>query len=233
MMEVSTKMSRKPWPETAMMQKLMTEDEVFNVFVAGNPLDGLYPHIKRYNFIWQFKEKEGFVRIMIQWYIKHIQRAKKKWFFIQIEDISWNIEFFVREILNFQKFDILIITWFKGRSLSMEKIVKVSREQLIKQAWWRYNPEMTVVKAKALRMKSLEDDTEKEHEDENIENENEETENIQPRQTVFTLPDSIKKIDEIMTIIQTERGENTITIGNHNVWLSEEWLQKIQNLFAK
>ncbi|MEI7919603.1 MAG: hypothetical protein WCH65_05395 [bacterium] len=76
---------------------------------------------------------------------------------------------------------------------------------------------MTVVKAKALRMKSLEDDTEKEHEDENIENENEETENIQPRQTVFTLPDSIKKIDEIMTIIQTERGENTITIGNHNV----------------
>ncbi|MEI7919604.1 MAG: hypothetical protein WCH65_05400 [bacterium] len=65
MMEMSTKMSLKPGPETTMMEKLMMEYEVFKVFVSGNPLDGLYTHIKRYNFISQFKEKEGFGGFMI------------------------------------------------------------------------------------------------------------------------------------------------------------------------
>jgi len=43
-----------------MMQRLMLEYEVFKVFVSGNPLDGLYAYIKKYNFISQFKEKENF-----------------------------------------------------------------------------------------------------------------------------------------------------------------------------
>jgi hypothetical protein len=43
-----------------MMERLMMEYEVFKVFVSGNPLDGLYTHIKKYNFISQFKEKENF-----------------------------------------------------------------------------------------------------------------------------------------------------------------------------
>jgi hypothetical protein len=53
--------------------------------------------------------------------------------------------------LDFKKFDILIITGFKGRSVSIEKIVKLSREHLVKQAGSKYNPEITVVKAKAMR----------------------------------------------------------------------------------
>ncbi|MEI7558641.1 MAG: hypothetical protein WCJ45_07820 [bacterium] len=44
-----------------------------------------------------------------------------------------------------------MISGFKGRSISLEKIIKVSREQLIKQAGSKYDPELTVVKAKALR----------------------------------------------------------------------------------
>lgn len=231
MMEMSTKMTLKPVAESTMMERLMMEYEVFKVFVSWNPLDGLYLHIKRYNFISQFKEKESFGGFMIVGYIKNIQRAKKKWFFIQIEDISWNIEFFVREILNFQKFDILIITGFKGRSLSMEKIVKVSRDQLVKQAGGRYNPEMTVVKAKSLRMKSVEDDIPKEK---SIEEEDMQEEIVVPKppQTVFTLPDSIKKINEILTIIQTYTGDEKITISNQVVWLNAEGIQKIQALFA-
>ena len=112
MMEMSTKITLKPWVKTTMMQKLMLEYDVFKVFVSGNPLDWLYTYIKRYNFISQFKEKENFWSLVIIWYIKNIQRAKKKWFFIQIEDISGSTEIFVRELLDFKKFDILILTYF-------------------------------------------------------------------------------------------------------------------------
>lgn len=113
MMDMDTKIMLKPYPETTMMERLLLEYEVFKVFVSGNPLDGLYRYIKRYNFISQFKEKENYGPFTIVGYIKNIQRAKKKGFFIQIEDISGATEIFVREVLDFQKFDILIISGFK------------------------------------------------------------------------------------------------------------------------
>jgi hypothetical protein len=42
-------------------------------------------------------------------YIKDIQRAKKKGFFIKVEDISDDYEFFVPDTCGLQKFDIIII----------------------------------------------------------------------------------------------------------------------------
>ncbi len=230
MMEMATKITLKPVPEATMMERLLLEYEVFKVFVSGNPLDGLYTYIKRYNFISQFKEKENFWNFVIVWYIKNIQRAKKKWFFIQIEDISGNIEFFVREVLDFQKFDILIITWFKGRSLSMEKIIKIDREQLIKQAGSKYIPEMTVVRAKALRLKSVNERTSETKQEETVQ---EVVEQPLEESTNFVLPDNAKKIDEIVTIIQTHKGNTEIVIGNKNVSVNEEWLQLIRDLLAK
>ncbi len=231
MMEMSTKITLKQWKVTTMMENLMLEYEVFKVFVSGNPLDGLYTYIKRYNFISQFKEKENFWNFVIVGYIKNIQRAKKKWFFIQIEDISGNIEIFVRELLNFQKFDILIITWFKWRSLSMEKIVKLSRDQLIRQAGGKYNPEMTVVKAKALRMQSspIEETVsgEKQQEEKIIE------EILPTQQTNFTLPDSAQKIDELVNIIKTHAGDQEIAIANKKILINEEGVQKIRDLLVK
>lgn len=232
MMEMSTKMTLKQWPLTTMMERLMLEYEVFKVFVSGNPLDGLYTYIKRYNFISQFKEKENFWNLIIVGYIKNIQRAKKKWFFIQIEDISGSTEIFVREVLDFQKFDILIITGFKWRSISLEKIVKVSRDQLIKQAWSKYDPEMTVVKAKSLRLKTVEEQPSWE-----ITTEKNDIEEISPtspyQQNIFNLPDSAKKIDEIITIIQTHIGDQEITISNKKFLLNEEWIEKIRTLLEK
>lgn len=234
MMEMSTKMTFKPWPITTMMERLMLEYEVFKVFVSGNPLDWLYAYIKRYNFISQFKEKENFWNLIIVGYIKNIQRAKKKWFFVQIEDISGNTEIFVRELLDFKKFDILIITWYKGRSISIEKIVKVSRDQLIKQAGSKYNPEMTVVKAKSLRWQSAvrEETKDNESQEENISRE--EASPTSPyEQTIFTLPDSTQKINEIITIVQTHKGKKEITISNKTFLLNEEGIQKIHALLAK
>ncbi|HMS91478.1 MAG TPA: hypothetical protein PKC87_04620 [Candidatus Absconditabacterales bacterium] len=234
MMEMSTKITFKPGPTTSMMERLMLEYEVFKVFVSGNPLDGLYTYIKRYNFISQFKEKENFGSLVIIGYIKNIQRAKKKGFFIQIEDISGTTEIFVRELLDFKKFDILMIIGFKGRSISIEKIVKVSRDQLIRQAGSKYDPEMTVVKAKSLRgQPSTRENTT------DIEAQKEEVmaEEVSPtspyQQTTFTLPDSTQKINEIIIIIQTHKGDQEIRIGNKDFLLNEEGIQKIHDLLSK
>lgn len=235
MLEMNTKIIFKPGPETSMMKKLMLEYDVFKVFVSGNPLDWLYMYVKRYNFISQFKEKENFWSLVIIGYIKNIQRAKKKWFFVQIEDISGTTEFFLRELLDFKKFDILVISGFKGRSVSIEKIVKVSREQLVKQAGSKYDPTMTVVKAKSLRWQVS---IGGEQQVEKIETKKEDTpieeEYIAPLpQTTFTLPDSAKKIDEIINIVTTYIGDQEITISNKNFLLNQEWIEKIRDLLAK
>lgn len=227
-MDMTTKISLKPATETTMMERLMLEYEVFKVFVSGNPLDGLYIYLKKYNFISQFKEKENFWNFTIVGYIKNIQRAKKKWFFIQIEDISGNTEFFVRETLNFQKFDILMISGFKGKSLTIEKIVKVSRDQLIKQAGSKYDPEMTVVKAKSLRIKT---DNEKQPEETKIsETPIMQKKTIHQQGTIFQLPDNAQKINELVTIIQTHKGDQEITIGNKTCFVNEVGIQKINDL---
>ena len=57
----------------------------------------------------------------------------------------------MKETLDLKKFDILIITLFKGKSVSLEKIVRTSRATLIQQAGGRFDPEMTVIKAKKMR----------------------------------------------------------------------------------
>lgn len=231
MMEMSTKMTLKPGPETTMMERLMMEYEVFKVFVSGNPMDGLYTYLKRYNFISQFKEKEGFWNFVIVGYIKNIQRAKKKGFFIQIEDISGTTEFFVRETLNFEKFDILMITGFKGKSLTIEKIVKMDRDHLIKQAGSKYDPEMTVVRAKALRLRSSAEVTGETNKEENVIEEY--SPKIPENTTGYIVPDSAQKINELITLIQTHKGDNEITISNKTFYLNDEWIEKIHALLAK
>jgi len=51
--------------ETTLMEKLMMEQEVLKSFVSGNPLDGLYPYLKKFSFISQFKNLEGQVPFLI------------------------------------------------------------------------------------------------------------------------------------------------------------------------
>ncbi len=230
MMDMATKITLKSETKSTMMERLFMEYEVFKVFVSANPLDGLYPYIKKCNFISQFKEKESFGNFVIIGYIKNIQRAKKKWFFIQIEDISGNIEFFVREVLDFKKFDILIITWFKGKSLTIEKIVKVDREHLVRQAGGKYDPEITVVKAKAMRMKPVEEQPQ-ENEQQNTLVAEENDIPVYTPQTDFNLPENAQKIQQLITIIQTHPGDQEITISGRKLLLNEQGITKVRDLF--
>ena len=117
------------------MERLMMEQDVLKSFLSGNPLDGFYLHIKKGSFLNQVKEAESFPKFIVIGYIKEIQRAKKKGFFIKIEDISGDWEFFTKDVLNFQKFDLIILYGSKSNGrVYIDKLVKTSYEKLKKLA---------------------------------------------------------------------------------------------------
>ena len=89
---------------------------------------------------------------MIFGYIKEVQRAKKKGFFIKVEDISGSREFFIRDALDFQKFDLIILYGSKNNGrVYLDKIVKTDYPTLKQLAGGRYDPEWTVARAKKER----------------------------------------------------------------------------------
>ncbi len=145
------------------MSILKLEYDVFKTFVSFHPLDGLYPRVKWrwYNMISQFKnwnydkEQKDFGVFTIVWLLTKITRAKKKWYFIKIEDFSDSIEFFVKEPLDLQEFDLLIISWYRGKgSPRWKKIIKANLERLIQVAsdWGKFDVSETVFEVKKRRL---------------------------------------------------------------------------------
>ena len=128
------------------------EQEVLKAFVSGNPLDGLYLYIKKFSFLNQIIAQEQVQKFIVYGYIKEVQRAKKKWFFIKIEDISTNWEFFIRDSLDFHRFDLVILYGSKNNGrVYLDKIIKTDYETLVKLAGGKYDPEWTVARAKKER----------------------------------------------------------------------------------
>lgn len=151
-LQVDTKIQMRSAQPSNLLERLMMEQETFKAFISGNPLDGLYQYIKKGSFLNQVLEKNDYPKFIIHGYIKEIQRAKKKWFFIKIEDISGDWEFFTRDALDFKKFDLVIIYGSKSNGrVYLDKIIKTDYEMLIKLAGSRYDPEWTVVRAKKER----------------------------------------------------------------------------------
>jgi len=85
------------------------------------------------------------------WYVKEIRRAKKKWFFVTIEDVSDNIDIFLNDTYWLEKFDLVIISWWKKNRIQISKIVKTSRDRLKELAWWSYDERDTVSVVKKAR----------------------------------------------------------------------------------
>lgn len=127
------------------------EQEVFKSFVSWNPLDWLYKFIKKRTLLSNIKDKTDVGNFEIVWYIKDIRRAKKKWFFITIEDISDNFDIFLSETYGLSKFDLVIVSWRKKNRIQISKIVKTSREKLKELAWWSYDENDTVSAVKKAR----------------------------------------------------------------------------------
>lgn len=145
------------------MAILKLEHEVFKTFVSFHPLDGLYPWVKwrGYNMISQFKnwnydkEQKDFGAFTIVGLLTKITRAKKKWYFIKIEDFSDSIEFFAKEPLDLQEFDLLLISWYRGKwSPRWKKLIKANLERLIQVArdGWKFDESETVFEVKKRRL---------------------------------------------------------------------------------
>jgi len=129
----------------------MMEQEVFKTFVSWNPLDWLYKFIKKRTLLSNIKDKTDVGNFEIVGYVKEIRRAKKKWFFITIEDISDNIDIFLSDTYWLEKFDLVIVSWWKKNRIQISKIVKTSREKLKELAWGSYDEKDTVSAVKKAR----------------------------------------------------------------------------------
>ncbi len=224
-------------------EKMLMEYDVFKTFVSIHPLDGLYQYLKKFSFISQFKNVENYGPFEIIGYIKSIQRARKKWFFLKIEDVSNQIEIFVKDILDFKKFDILIINWYKGRGVSFDKIIKTSREQLIQEAWKKYDPHMTITKVKKLRLwedlkalynhnHSLDEKLPKEDMNNIKDNDTKDndTKNNNTKTNNFLLAEKIEDIQKTWKIIKVHPWNIPITIGWKDFSIDSIGLQQLQDI---
>jgi DNA polymerase III alpha subunit len=148
---METSISLKKTTPSTLMERLMMEQEVFKAFISGNPLDGLYTYAKKFSFLSVVKEKKELKNFIIIGYIKNIQRAKKKGFFIKIEDITDSFEFFVTDPCGLEKFDVVIVHGYKNDRIRVNKIIKTSHATLKTLAGSAYHPEETVIKVKKAR----------------------------------------------------------------------------------
>ncbi len=224
-MDIQSNIQYKTISQTTFEDIMAMEQDVFKTFISANPLDWLYNYIKRYSFISQFKGKDKITGVfIIVGYIRNIQRARRKWFFVEVEDISGKVEFFMRDVVDLKKNDVVIVHLFKWRSLSLEKIVRTNRDFLIKQAGSKFNPEITVIKAKQMRMAWAKPPEIK----------------IKPvvvAQKVvpksaksFDLPDNITKLQKLAEIIKNQSGNNKVIIGWKEHLLSDFWLEELEKL---
>ena len=130
-------------PKKDPLYVLRMEKEVFNIALSRHPFDGLYPRCRaKYNFI---------TAVNVEWFgefrICGIVLGMSKWmrwgWFLQIEDITGQMEFYFMEKIDLEPFDIVYITWYKGQRFPKADCVRVlSYEKLVKKAStaWLYDP---------------------------------------------------------------------------------------------
>lgn len=155
----------KKLPPADHMQKLMMEQEVFKTFVSWNPLDWFYKYAKKRTFISQIHSKPEYPYFEIIAYIKEIRKAKKKWFFIKIADITSEFEFFMTNLCGLERFDLIILSWTKKSRevkdwpkkwekksrISISKIIKTTYNKLKSLAGSSFDPADTVIQVMKTR----------------------------------------------------------------------------------
>ena len=149
--DLENKIPLKKVEKSTLMERLMMEQEVFKTFISWNPLDWLYKFIKKRTLLSNIKDKIDVGNFEIIGYVKEIRRAKKKWFFVTIEDISDNFDIFLTDTYWLTKFDLVIVSWWKKNRIQISKIVKTSREKLKELAGGSYDEKDTVSAVKKAR----------------------------------------------------------------------------------
>lgn len=243
---MKTSLTLKKTYETTQLEKFIIEYDVFKTFVSGHPFDWLYGYLKKFNFFWNIKKTENFGAFRSLWFIKNFQRAKKKGFFMVVEDISDQIEVFLTETLDLEVFDIIILEWWKWKSIRISKIIKTSLDKIINDAKKseKYNPEETVVQVKFQRLWIEQQLNEIQNQsiiiplqenngwnEEDIQEVGEDSEiTIDIRD--FKLPDTAPKLQQLKELLEQYPGDIHITFSWNVRTVNQEWLRQIQDFYS-
>ena len=234
--------------------------EIFKTNISWHPLDGLYLYCKRFGFISQYKDQSEPGPFSVIAMIKKITRAKKKGFFILVEDATDSFEFFVKELLDLKVYNVLIISWYKARSRGIDTMIKLSLEELLQQATKanKFDPYWTVARVRKERKRpekqvknSYSWNTIIEPEDNNkLWEQNidlweqttsiivwdwDEEVSLQHDETTWpimiTLPDSLEKINILLNIIQSHPStDKVIIVWGKEYSITSQALELIQSL---
>ncbi len=249
--DISTQLVFQKTYITSLMEKLTMEFEVLKVFVSAHLLDGLYPYIKKTGFLSQLEDPKFAGPFRVVGYISGIQRARKKWFFIKIEDISGEREFFFPDKYSFKLFDMVIVYGEKKpeRYPNPTKIVRTSREKLIQLAGGAYDEELSLIDARKMRIEAnaVPIPTQKDPEvldqdmsidpgvdDEDTDSEVEFSEEVQPPKVscpLYQLPEDITKIEQLKAILVNHTGTQAVKIWDFEFLVSQEGMEKLGKLF--
>ena len=243
---------------TSIVERCKYDVEIFKNMISWHPLDGLYPYAKKFGFIEQYKKVSDPISFSCVVMIKKITRARKKWFFIMVEDITDSFEFFIKDLLDIKLYDLLIVSGFKSRNRWIDTMIKLPIEQFIEQAKkaGKYDPQWTVAKVRAGRkgqtlveelhtshitlesQETAEAIEEQEWTDMDITLENTEYEETTEHDTTvketlitLALPDSLEKIKLLGNVINSHPGDDyTISIHNKLYTISQQGMDIIQQI---
>ena len=240
--------------QTDPLFSLRMEKEVFNIPLSGHPFDGLYPWCRaKYNFITAVNV-ENYGEFRICGIVLGMSKGMRWGRFLQIEDITGQMEFYFMEKVDLNPFDIVYITWYKGQRFPKADCIRVlSHQKLVEKAKssWLYDLAQTVASVRRARKWEGEETSSSSSSVEKPMIESEtisvpievliddavethvvfEESNMQHKH-VYTLPDDAMILLKTKAMIHQFPGNITVQIGGMDINLSEEWVEKIEQLLG-
>ena len=221
---------------TSVIERCKYDMEIFKNMISWHPLDGLYLYCKKFWFIEQYKKSADPCSFEVAVMVKKITRAKKKWFFIMVEDITDSFEFFVKEILDLKVYDILVLSGYKSRNWWIDMMVKISIEKFTEQATksGKFDPQWTVSRVRASRKWNIVYDPILQ-DDETIENKEDDEisdswwDSIENNTITIKLPDSLEKINLLINILNNNSwADYIITVNNKEYHITAQGMKLLE-----
>ena len=243
------------------LEMLRYEYEIYKTFLSSHPLDGLYSYMKwRFTFISMFKDVEGFGEFRIMGMIKELSRGMRWGYFLKVEDITWEMEFYLNDTVDLQQFSVVVISGYKWRSAKIDMVVTIDPQKLLRklQQSGNWKPDETV--AQIRRQRNVEDTADKKkratlpdmHETtspwsstneqsdsgKNVKHSKDNTNttstsSTSPPQRVFAMPDDIHILQQVKQVVKQHRGDREIVVGNLTVCVDSAWEKKLLALLDK
>lgn len=225
---------------TDVLMQLRTEKEVFNVGLSFHPLDGLYARCRtKYNFITAVNI-ENFGEFHLCAMVVSLNKGMRGGYFLQIEDITGQMELYLQEKIDVEPFDILYITGYKGMRMPKIDTIRVLSLKSLRakaQKAKLYTPNQTVAEIRQLRKQEYQaslpssfvpTDTSEETAPKQV------SSDLSPKNssTAFPAPENIAILAQLPQLLKAYPGEVAVTIGDLQATISDEWVQKLQQLLG-